>query len=344
MKQFTSTITASTLKRETNNKEEAFKDLGFGTKITDVRTRLLNPNGTFNVRRTGLPFFRAIDLYHSLISMSTIRFIGVIFLSFFIINCFFAFIYMVVGMDQLQGASGGSVAKQFWEAFFFSAQTFTTVGYGGLSPVGFGASMISAIESMMGWLAFALATGLVYGRFSRPKARLLFSRYAIIAPYRDIVAFEFRIANLRANQLIEVEVQVVMTRVELTPDGGKIRKYYELELERRRVNFLSLSWTIVHPITDSSPMMGWNEEDLKQTDTEFLILIKGYDDTFNQTVYSRSSYWSSQIIWGAKFNSMYDNEEQGITTLRLDKMDDIERVNLPELSIAKPDKAPKAGV
>jgi inward rectifier potassium channel len=173
---------------------------------------------------------------------------------------------------------------------------------------------------------------------------LLFSRYAIIAPYRDIVAFEFRIANLRANQLIEVEVQVVMTRVELTPDGGKIRKYYELELERRRVNFLSLSWTIVHPITDSSPMMGWNEEDLKQTDTEFLILIKGYDDTFNQTVYSRSSYWSSQIIWGAKFNSMYDNEEQGITTLRLDKMDDVERVNLPEPSIAKPDKAPKAGV
>jgi inward rectifier potassium channel len=272
------------------------------------------------------------------------RFIGVIFLAFFIINCLFACLYLLVGVHQLQGITSGSFASHFWQALFFSAQTFTTVGYGGMHPVGFGANIISSIESMMGWLAFALATGLVYGRFSRPKARLLFSRHAIIAPYKDTVAFEFRIANLRANQLIEVEVQVIMTRIEHTAGGEKIRKFYELELERSRVNFLSLSWTIVHPITPNSPINGWNNKKVKQGETEFLVLIKGYDDTFNQTVYSRSSYWYNEIIWGAKFNSMYDNEEAGITTLRLDQIDDIQKVDLSELIKHKPEKAPKAEI
>ena len=197
--------------------------------------------------------------------------------------------------------------------FSSAPRLFTTVGYGGITPVGFGANTISSIESMMGWLAFALATGLVYGRFSRPKARLLFSRHAIIAPYKDIIAFEFRMANLRANQLIEVEVQVIMTRIEHTAGGEKIRKFYELELERNRVNFLSLSWTVVHPITPNSPIHGWNNKKVKQGETEFLVLIKGYDDTFNQTVYSRSSYWHNEIVWGARFNNMYDNEEVGVT-------------------------------
>jgi inward rectifier potassium channel len=276
--------------------------------------------------------------------MSTSRFISIIFIAYFIINCFFASLYLLIGMHQLQGSNGESFAAKFWEAFFFSAQTFTTVGYGGLSPVGFGASAISSIESMMGWLAFALATGLVYGRFSRPKARLLFSSHAVIAPYRDILAFEFRIANLKSNQLIEVEVQVIMTKVESTEEGGKIRKYYELELERSRVNFLSLSWTVVHPITQNSPLRNWNEENIQQGEPEFLVLIKGYDDTFNQTVYSRSSYWYNEIIWGAKFNSMYDNEEAGITTLRLDQIDDIQKVDLSELIKHKPEKAPKAEI
>jgi inward rectifier potassium channel len=325
-------------------KEESFKDLGFGTKITDVKTRLLNRNGSFNVKRTGLTFFRALDLYQALITMSTSRFIGVIFLAYFFINCFFATLYLLVGVNQLHGITGRGVVAQFWEAFFFSAQTFTTVGYGGINPVGFGASMISSIESMLGWLAFALATGLVYGRFSRPRARLLFSRHAIIAPYRDMLAFEFRIANLRANQLIEVEVQVIMTRIEHMADGAKTRKFYELELERSRVNFLSLSWTVVHPITHNSPMSGWNNEDIKLGETEFLILIKGYDDTFNQTVYSRSSYWHNEIIWGARFLSMYDNEEEGITTLRLDRIDDIQKVDLPEFNSYKHGTAPQTGL
>ncbi len=322
-----------------NTTEETFKDLGFGTRIVDPKTRLLNRDGTFNVKRRGLSFFRGLHLYHVLISISTFRFIGIVFLAYFLINCLFAGIYLLIGVEQLNGLKGLGYIDHFWEAFFFSAQTFTTVGYGSIHPSGFAANMVASIESMLGWLAFALATGLVYGRFSRPKAKLLFSDNAIIAPYKDMLAFQFRIANLRKSQLIEVEVQVVMTRVETTSGGGKIRKFYELALERNKVNFLSLSWTIVHPITDTSPMKGWTPQDTHQSDTEYLVLIKGYDDIFNQTIYTRSSYRYNEIIWGAKFENMYDSQEEGITTLHLESINKMQRVELLEVFEPKLAKA-----
>jgi inward rectifier potassium channel len=309
---------------------EKFHDLGFGTKVTDANTRLLNRNGRFNVKRTGLPFLRSLSLYHSLITMSWFKFFGIIILVFFMVNTFFAILYLLTGIEHLKGSTGETLVAQFWDAFFFSTQTFTTVGYGGITPSGFVTNIIASTETMLGWLAFALAAGLLYGRFSRPMAKILFSDRAIIAPYHNITAFEFRIANARASQLIEVETQVILSRIDKLPDGKQIRKFFELELERKKVDFLAMSWTVVHPIYESSPLFGWNKETLDQSDAEFLILIKAFDDTFSQTVHTRSSYRFNEIIWGAKFNSMYDNEEEGITTLRLNEINNVEMVDLSE--------------
>jgi inward rectifier potassium channel len=221
---------------------------------------------------------------------------------------------MLVGIDHLGGITGKTVFGQFLDAFFFSGQTITTVGYGAIHPIGFWASIVSLIESMSGLLGFALATGLLYGRFSRPNAKIMYSKNAVIAPYRGITAFEFRIANARKNQLIEVDT-LVMLSMRLTENGQTVRRYFELPLERKQINFFPLPWTIVHPINEDSPMYGINFDELKESGAEFMILIKAFDDTFSQSVHSRSSYSIDELIWGAKFKNIYVESSKGITAV-----------------------------
>jgi inward rectifier potassium channel len=180
---------------------------------------------------------------------------------------------------------------------------------------------------MAGWLYFAMAAGLFYGRFSRPFARIIFSKNAIIAPYRGGTAFEFRIANERDNQLIEVEAQVLLSRREFQ-DGQTKRRFYPLTLERTQVTFFPLTWTVVHPIDESSPLLGLTQESLTESDAEFLILLKAFDDTFSQIVHARSSYKYDEVIVGAKFESIYGTDERGKTTVDLHRIHDIERINL----------------
>jgi inward rectifier potassium channel len=260
--------------------------------------------------------------------MSWLKFLGLIVLFYVIINTFFALIYLLAGIENLQGFQGTNLTGYFWDAFFFSTQTFTTVGYGTISPVGFATNIIASTETMLGWLAFALAAGLLYGRFSRPMAKILFSKHALISPYQDKTSFQFRVANARSNQLIEVEVQVIFTTIETLPDGQKIRQFHQLELERKKVDLLVLSWTVVHPIDRNSPIYGWSKQKMDKSDAEFLVLIKGFDDTFSQTVHTRASYRYNEIYWGGKYNSMYDNEIKGITTLYMDRLDSVERVEM----------------
>jgi inward rectifier potassium channel len=215
------------------------------------------------------------------------------------------------------------------DAFFFSSQTLTTVGYGRIAPIGFGASSVAAIESLMGLLIFALATSLLYARFSRPIAHILYSDKAIIAPYLDVTAFMFRIVNERANQLIDLQVEVAISVLEKQANDKVIRKYYGLKLERSRVNFFPTNWTIVHPITQESAMFGLSKEELLKRDAEFLILIRATEDTFNQTVHSRISYHAREMVFGAKFTSMvFDRDNDGMSNLDLTKLSDIEEVVL----------------
>lgn len=310
-------------KKTTSLPDDEFKDLGFGSRVSTQKKRLINKDGSFNVERKGLPFLQSLSLYHSLLEMSWIKFNGCVFLSYITVNLFYACLYVLIGIDHLGGITGKTFLDKFLDAFFFSGQTITTVGYGVIHPIGFWASSISLIESMTGLLGFALATGLLYGRFSRPNAKILYSKNAIIAPYRGTTAFEFRIANARKNQLLDVEVLVMLT-MRVSEDGITARKYTELNLERQKINFFPLTWTIVHPIDENSPLYGLTLDELKEAKAEFFILIRGFDDTFSQSVHSRSSYTADELRGGVKFKNMYLESEHEATTVDMKLFHELE--------------------
>lgn len=309
--------------------EQKRRDLGFGTQINDPDTRLLNRDGSFNVKREGGSFWSRVNLFNRLIICSWGRFLWLIVAFYVTLNFIFAGIYELVGVENLQGSDLSSPGNRFMDAFFFSSQTLTTVGYGRIAPIGMWASSVAAVESLIGLMLFALATGLLYGRFSRPLARIKYSDKAVISPYLDTTGFMFRIVNERANQLIDIQVELVMASLEKQPNGKVIRQYKGLNLERNKVNFFPINWTIVHAITEDSPMFGISQEKLIEQDTEFLILIRATEDTFNQIVHSRSSYHITETVFGAKFSPMFsDKEGSGMVVLDLSKISDIHNTPL----------------
>lgn len=304
--------------------EERREDLGFGTKLNDASTRLINKDGSFNIRRTNESFWDQLNVYNRLITMPWISFLSWILLFYLTANVIFAGIYLAAGADNLKGVADQSFYGPFWKAFFFSAQTLTTVGYGHVAPSSFLTSAIAAFESMLGLLAFALATGLLYGRFSRPVAHMRFSQKAVFAPYLDVNGWMFRIINARSNQLVDLQVEVSLSRLEKNSDGALQRKYYSLSLERSKVTFFPTNWTIVHPITDKSPLHGCTPEQLEESDAEFLIFLRAMDDTFSQSVQCRYSYRYDEVLWGHKFRGMFDASQQGVVSIDLNKLDDTE--------------------
>jgi inward rectifier potassium channel len=311
--------------------EEQRADLGFGTKINDRASRLVNKDGSFNVTRFNQGVWNHVNLYHRLITMSWPKFLGLVSLFYFSANLLFATLYSLLGFEHL--ANIGNVMPntpvgRFMGAFFFSSQTLTTVGYGHISPVGYWTSALAAVESFIGLLLFALATGLLYGRFSRPTARIRFSKSALFGPYLDINGWMFRIINQRTNQLIDVQVEVSLSRLETKPDGTRYRRYYALKLERNKVNFFPANWTLVHPITDDSPLYNCTAEQLAESDTEFLILLRATEDTFNQTVHVRYSYRYDEVRWGEKFRPMFTGTVEGDVAIDLNQLDETETVNL----------------
>lgn len=300
-------------------------DLGFGNRPMGKDQRMMNANGSSNIKRIGLPFFRSSDTYNWLISMSWGKFLTIIVIAWLIVNILFAFVYVGVGIENLKGTDGITARDHFFDAFFFSAQTISTVGYGHISPSGFITSCIAAFESMLGLLAFALATGLLYGRFSKPNAKILYSKNMVVAPYKNATALMFRLANFRNSQLIEMSVNLVFTYNEIV-DGQKVRRFLPLELERSKIGLLSLSWTIVHPINEHSPLLGKTKEELIDAEVEFIVLLQAFDDTFSQTVHSRASYLDENIIYNARFAPTFYHDNTGLTTIDLSKLSDIEMV------------------
>lgn len=300
-------------------KSQIDDDLGFGNQPVTANQRLMNADGSSNIKRIGLPLFRTSDTYNWLISMSWKKFLLIILIVYLLVNTFFALVYVGIGIEHLQGASGVSPRDHFFDAFFFSAQTISTVGYGHISPDGFITSCVAAFESMLGLLAFALATGLLYGRFSRPNAKIIYSDKMVIAPYKEGKGLMFRLANLRNNQLIEIEVQVVLSYNE-TVNGKVSRRFYPLELERAKIGLLTLSWTVVHPIDEHSPIFQKTAQDLADAEVEILVLLKAFDDTFSQTVHTRTSYRDEDILHDAKFSNIFSKDGNGRTAIDLSRI------------------------
>jgi inward rectifier potassium channel len=308
-------------------KQDDLRDLGFGTEVArGTRRRLLNRDGSFNVALEGLDPLASMSLYHWLLTISWPRFLTFVSATYVVLNAFFALAFLACGPDALQSATGIFANEPFYRAFFFSVDTFATIGYGNIIPVGAVPNTLVTIEALLNIVLVALVTGVVFARFSRPSARIIYSQNAIVAPYRGMKALEFRIANARRSQLIEVEVQAILTKVEQVA-GSSVRKFYDLPLERNRVVFFPLSWTVVHPIDATSPMSGLTHDDLIAANAELLVLLTGTDETVSQTVHSRSSYQAEEIIWGAKFANMFmRSETEGIMGMDLNKIHEIERV------------------
>ena len=278
--------------------KEDFEDFGLGEKSSSEGYRSLNKDGSFNIEKTNISFLERLNFFHSLVTMKWSHFFGFVLLTYLLVNTFFAAIYSLIGVENLTGIRGISPFEQFMEAFFFSAQTITTLGYGQVAPLGFLANTVAAIESLLGLLFFALATGLLYGRFSKPISKIKFSEKAVIAPYRDINGFMFRLVNPQKNELLEVEINV---SVSMKRDNSELRDFHILELERDSVRFFPSMWTVVHPIEENSPLFGLNQRDYNKKDIEFITTLKAFDESSGQMVYSRSSYKPEEIEWGQKF-------------------------------------------
>lgn len=296
-------------------------DPGFTEKYRGDLRRIIKPNGQFNVRRRGTTW-RDIHPYLFMINASWPIFSALIFAGFIAANVVFAFIYMKLGVEHLQGADTSTALARFLSAFFFSAQTFTTVGYGRISPDGVLTSLVASLQALLGLMALAIATGLLFGRFSRPAARLAFSRQMVVAPYQSGSSLQFRVANRRSNNLMEVEARLLLSTV-VSSEKGLLRKFQTLSLERPAVQFLPLSWTIVHPIDEASPLWNQHPEDLARRQTEFLVLIKAFDDTFFQTVHVRYSYRFDEVSWGARFVPAFEPDDRGEMVLDLGKLSEI---------------------
>jgi len=302
-------------------------DLGFGRQA--VAQRVINKDGSINVNRKGLPFFRTTDVYNHLISMSWTNFWLVVMSGYMLTNILFAIIYNATGIQNLEGADGKTTVDHFFDAFFFSAQTLSTVGYGHISPKGILTNSIAAFESMLGLLSFALATGLLYGRFSRPSAKIAYSSNMLVAPYlQNQKGLMFRLGNVRSNTLIDLSVDVIFSYNEQV-NGKIVRKFFPLKLERSKASILTLSWTVVHPLDEDSPLNNVTPDELKATNANFAILMKAYDDTFSQTVHSRTSYQYDELIWGGKFTPAFYTDNDGKVSLDLSKISTYTKAELP---------------
>lgn len=285
------------------------EELGFGKTVTTAG-RMMNADGTFNVQRQHL---KPLDnTYFFLITMPWWQFFVLIVLFYFTTNIFFSWLYLLVGIDQLAGAPAGTFWQNFWKAYFFSSQTLTTVGYGQIHPVSWSANVIASMESFVGVLAMALTSGLLYGRFSRPMAKIVFSHVLLVAPYRDGQALMFRMGNGRKSELIETEVQIILAMNQAEGDGSMVRRFYALPLEISKISFFSLSWTVVHPLTEESPLWGFSFQDLQDANAEIMVLVKGTDEATQQSVHARRSYTADEVVWNARFRPVISRNRQGL--------------------------------
>lgn len=315
--------------KKINTFSKSNPDTGFGVQANQIGGRFVNKDGSFNLRKEGLPLLKRISLYSNLLELSWSQFFGFVLLFYLVANIFFTSLYLLAGYRQLMGLLSVTPWGRTKEIFFFSTETFTTVGYGRVNPVGEWAHVISSLESLTGFLSFALLTGLLYGRFSRPRAYIAFSENALISPYKEGTALMFRMVPYKVNHNItDARITVTVALIE-AQNGNSEYKFYTLKLEREKIGSFSMNWTVVHPIDEESPLLNFTWEDMKNADLEVYVQITGFDNIFSSIVSHRSSYTYEEVVYGTKFLPMYHESPDGNTTiLELDKLNAFEKVSL----------------
>jgi len=317
-----------------SNNKLRLRDLintGFGANSSVEGGRLVNPDGSTNLKKRGIPVWERISVYHTLLRMPRTYFLLAIIIGYTCINLIFATLYFTTGVEHLAGVSGSQTAfGKFVDAFFFSSQTLTTVGYGHVAPTGTVTNFIASSESLTGILVFAVVTGLIYGRFSRPRAYLLFSSNMLVAPFREGRALMLRVATYKNNHLTDVEALLTIG-MHIQENGKTVTHFYPLDLEYSKINSLALSWTIVHPMNEDSPLFNYTEQEIADAKIEVIVNIKAFDDHFSNIVQQRTSYTHKQVIYGAKFLPMFGRAENGeYTLLELNKINAYAPATLPE--------------
>jgi inward rectifier potassium channel len=292
-----------------------------------ARVRLLNHDGTFNVRRNELGPLHPYNAYHTLLALTIPRLIAVLCVGYLITNVVFASLYWLCGAGALEGAKHTPLGR-FEDCVFFSVQTLATIGYGRLVPVTRAANVLVAFEALVGLLGFAIVSGLLFARFTRPTAKISFSANALIAPYEGGWAFMFRLVNLRNHDLTDVHAVVSYARWETALDGERSREFDQLTLERESISFMPLHWVIVHPIDARSPMRGLTPDGFAAAAPEIVCLITADDETFAQTVHARTSYAAEDVVWGARFADMYIADADHVA-IDMARLHDFARVEPP---------------
>ncbi len=289
---------------------------GFSTKYKIEGGRLMNKDGSYNVKNTGFSFREMNNLYNFLLHSSWKVFLSFVIVHYFLGSVIFASMYLLIGIENLKGLSLNNQMDILWEAFFFSAQTLTTVGYEGIIPIGFAAQFLTMIESFLGILGLAIIAGIFYGRFSKPKIGIIYSENLLISPYKDGFGLMFKLANKLTNKVMDAKVSILVGQLK---DGN--RKFFTLNLEKHEIDFLVLSWTVVHEIDDKSPFFGMNKEDFVKSDVEFFINLKYYDETYISELKSTKSYIVDDLVWNAKFKLNFERSKDGSKTIHhLDKI------------------------
>ena len=318
-----------------NSKAKPEINTGFGINANNYGGRFINKNGRANIEKKGISFLEKISWYHTMLLLPRWKFFLIIVLFYVGINLIFATIYFFIGVQSLGEIPSPSTLTNFAESFFFSTQTFTTVGYGRISPIGFLSSSIAAFEALLGLLSFALATGLLYGRFSKPVAYLRFSHNALIAPYKETNALMLRLVPFKNTNLVDAVVNVTLGMT-LEENGIKVNRFYQLDLEFNTVNALTLSWTVVHPINEKSPLYNFTKTDFENMTGEVVVYVKAFDDMFSNIVVARTSYVFGEIYYGGKFEPMFERNHSGEkTVIYIDKLNSFKPADLNAASTAE---------